>query len=368
MRSADAGSSGAVGREQQNRPVVEVVREEDDEIERRRIGPVQILEHEQHGCGSGALGEQRERLLEHLQLRARRPVDLPRLPERTQGLDERLVRQLRADEIDRAPDEAPRTRRRGRDVASSDASRVLPMPASPATRTVVPLPACAASSARSSSPSSRARPTNAALARAPCASIARHPLGSARSTRPKIRRPTAKDKALRPMRSRSSRPRSTIRAEEQRMTAGTDQREDRADEGSHSAGRRRPAAARARVGQTGRAADPVHSRLVAEPPLLGEAVRERARRRVPARCLRPPRSRHVRGAARARALHRRQALGRRRGGDHRRAGASTGRCSSAGRTAPSSSATTCARTARIASRRSTSSRARSSWARRPSAR
>ena len=66
------GLVGAVGREQQNRPVVEVVREEDDEIERRRIGPVQILEHEQHGCGGGALGEQRERLLEHLQLRARR--------------------------------------------------------------------------------------------------------------------------------------------------------------------------------------------------------------------------------------------------------------------------------------------------------
>ena len=100
-------------------------------------------------------------------------------------------------------------------------------------------------------------------------------------------------------------------------------------------------------GNAGRAADPVHPRLVAEPPLLGEAVRERARRRVPARRLRPPRPRHVRGAARARALHRRQALGRRRGGDHRRAAASTGRCSSAGRTAPSSSATTCARTARI---------------------
>ena len=72
-------------------------------------------------------------------------------------------------------------------------------------------------------------------------------------------------------------------------------------------------------GKRGRAADPVHPRLVAEPPLLGEAVRERARRRVPARRLRPARPRHVRGAARARALHRRQALGRRRGGDHRRA-------------------------------------------------
>ena len=40
-------------------------------------------------------------------------------------------------------------------------------------------------------------------------------------------------------------------------------------------------------------------------------------RRVPARGLRPTRTRHVRRTARARALHRRQALGRRRGGDHR---------------------------------------------------
>ncbi len=68
----------AVGREQQNPPGVEVVREEDDEIERRGIRPVQILEHEQHGSGSRAVREQCERLLEHLQLRARRvPIDPP---------------------------------------------------------------------------------------------------------------------------------------------------------------------------------------------------------------------------------------------------------------------------------------------------
>jgi hypothetical protein len=93
---------GAVGREQQNRPVVEVVCEEYDEIERRRVGPVQIVEHEQHGRVSGAVGEQRERLLEHPQLRAGLELQLS---ERTQGLDERLVGQLRPDEIDRAPQE-----------------------------------------------------------------------------------------------------------------------------------------------------------------------------------------------------------------------------------------------------------------------
>ena len=184
---------------------------------------------------------------------------------------------------------------------------------------------------------------------------------------------SSKDKALRPMRSAFSMAtidRSIRRAEEAGDDSSRTRRAeaDRADEGSRGTGRRRPAAARPRVGQAGRAADPVHPRLVAEPPLLGEAVRERAGRRVPARGLRPPRPRHVRGAARARALHRRQALGRRRGGNHRRAAVSTGRCSSAGPTAPSSSATTCARTARIGSPRSTSSRAPSSWARRRSGR
>ena len=55
---------GAIGREQENSPVVEVVGEEDDQVERRRVRPVQILQHEQHGCGGRAFGEQRERVLE----------------------------------------------------------------------------------------------------------------------------------------------------------------------------------------------------------------------------------------------------------------------------------------------------------------
>ena len=63
-------------------------------------------------------------------------------------------------------------------LASSEASRVLPMPASPATRTVAPLPARAASSARSSSPSSRARPTNTSLARATFRPVSRSSRGA----------------------------------------------------------------------------------------------------------------------------------------------------------------------------------------------
>jgi hypothetical protein len=67
---------------------------------------VQILQHEQHRCGCRALGEQRERLLEDPQLRARgRLVDRPKVSERTERLEERLVRQLRADEIERTAEQ-----------------------------------------------------------------------------------------------------------------------------------------------------------------------------------------------------------------------------------------------------------------------
>jgi hypothetical protein len=54
------------------------------------------------GAAYRPLDEQRERLLEHPQLRAGRAgVDLERLSQRTKGIGERLVRQIRADEIDR---------------------------------------------------------------------------------------------------------------------------------------------------------------------------------------------------------------------------------------------------------------------------
>ena len=103
----------AVRREQQQPPLGEVMREKDDEIERRRIGPVQILEHEQHGRGGGEATEERERLLEHTQLRAcgpdlrkpgQRALAVTSSP-RAQRLGERLVRQLGAYEVDAAPDE-----------------------------------------------------------------------------------------------------------------------------------------------------------------------------------------------------------------------------------------------------------------------
>ena len=119
---------GAVGDEQHDPPIVEIVGEEDDEIERRRICPMQILEHEQHRHERRAPGEQGERRLEHLELRARSTgIDEPKFPERMQGLDERLIRQFRADQIDRATEQdlesagARTTRDLGRQPGLADA-------------------------------------------------------------------------------------------------------------------------------------------------------------------------------------------------------------------------------------------------------
>ena len=60
-----------VRREHEQPAVADVVREVNDEIERRRVRPVHVLEHEQYGRGGGAPCEERERLLEDPQLRAR---------------------------------------------------------------------------------------------------------------------------------------------------------------------------------------------------------------------------------------------------------------------------------------------------------
>ena len=97
---------GAVGREQEHRLVVEVMREKDDEIQGRYVGPVQILEHKQHRSLGGPVAEQLQRPCECAQLRAGRlPVARRSVAERPQRLHERLVRQLRADEIDRVSEQ-----------------------------------------------------------------------------------------------------------------------------------------------------------------------------------------------------------------------------------------------------------------------
>jgi hypothetical protein len=95
----------AVGREQQHAPLVEIVREVHDEVERRRVSPVQVLEHDQHRCIRREVREEGERVLEDAQLGAGRLALGVPIPMRAQRLDERLVRQLGTDEIEAAPQE-----------------------------------------------------------------------------------------------------------------------------------------------------------------------------------------------------------------------------------------------------------------------
>ena len=112
----------------------------------------------------------------------------PRLPERTQGLDERLVGQLRADEIDRAAEEdlEPGVTRAFREFGRE---RGLPDPRFPGDE------------------DGRTRPRLRRVERA--AELHRAGRRVQRTRRSyascpwKIRRPAAKDKALRPMRSRA---------------------------------------------------------------------------------------------------------------------------------------------------------------------
>ena len=104
------------------------MREEDDEIQGRDVGPVQVLEHEQDRSLGCPVGEQLQRVLEGAELRAGRlPVRRPRVAERAQGLHERLVGQLRANEIDRVSEQdlepcvAGACRELGRDPGLADA-------------------------------------------------------------------------------------------------------------------------------------------------------------------------------------------------------------------------------------------------------
>ena len=118
----------AVGQQEEQAPVGRRVGEEGDEVERRLVGPVQVLEHEHDRCLGAEPADHRERLLEQAQARvgagaagecarlvARRAGEQPRqlartfqlrrARERAQRLDERQVGQARADELDAAADQ-----------------------------------------------------------------------------------------------------------------------------------------------------------------------------------------------------------------------------------------------------------------------
>ncbi len=84
----------------------DVVGEEDDEIEGRAVGPVEVFEYQQQWRRCGPFDEQREERLEQARLRRNwAGLDVPSSVERPDRLYERLIWQLRTVELDRVPDE-----------------------------------------------------------------------------------------------------------------------------------------------------------------------------------------------------------------------------------------------------------------------
>src|SRR5689334_8873204 len=94
--------------------VAQVVREEHNEVQRRRIGPVEILEDKQHRHNGRTLAKLRKYFLERPQLRTLRALlESPRLSERPQSLHERLIGQVGTDKIDAATEQHLDARRAG---------------------------------------------------------------------------------------------------------------------------------------------------------------------------------------------------------------------------------------------------------------
>ena len=94
---------GAVGGEQEERLGARVADEEDEEVARGGVGPVQVLDHQRDGAEAV---QQREQRLEHLRL-ARRVGH--RLAERPQRLGDRRVGEGRAAELQAVADKDART-------------------------------------------------------------------------------------------------------------------------------------------------------------------------------------------------------------------------------------------------------------------
>ena len=285
MRSADASSSARYVASRRTRRSSRLCARKTTRSSVERSAQCRSSSTSSTGRGRRPLGEQGERLLEHPQLRA---GAAPELAERRQGVDERLVGQLRADEVDRASEQdleacgACSVRDLGREPGLADPCFTGDEGAGAASRLRL----------------AERAPKRLELA---CASDERRACPA--SIAPRRDRVAA----------RYARERRKIRHRARCAIAAAGARSPRRDEhpeasdvdcgdeaaGSHCDGRRRAAAARAGVGKGGRPADPAHPRVVAEPSLLGPPVRERAGRGVPAGGLRPAWPRHVRGAARA---------------------------------------------------------------------
>ena len=194
----------AEGRQQQHPLVAEVVGEEDDQVERGVSAQCRSSSTSSRGaaaarsCSSASVS---------WNTRSCEPAACPSVRGKapsgrrasTNGWNGSSVPASSIECPSRASNPAPRAR-----AASSDASRVLPMPASPVTSAVVPPPARVASRARPSCPSSGTRPTNTSRAEASIQAVSRRRPRRGRrayaSGGGRIRRSAAKDTTAQPMR------------------------------------------------------------------------------------------------------------------------------------------------------------------------
>ena len=195
-------------------------------------------------------------------------------PKRSERVDERLVRQLSPDEVDRSPRQDVKPI-----VARAPPPRpptcVLPMPASPQMSPVAPRPCRAEASMPSSTLISLSRPTKNNVSGGPSIHpVSRRPQATGEHQAQGNGRVRRRGRKISPLarcgtgrRTNTLESTGSTRTRRREMTVtctatGHDSHED-----AHGRGRRRGAPARARVGPRDIPADRVPPRVVAEPPV-----------------------------------------------------------------------------------------------------
>ena len=194
------GFVGPDGRDEEDRLVVEIPDEEGQEIAARWVGPVEVLDHEDHGRRSRESNEDAEDKLEEATLReavvaadvgaegARGPASIRSGLPRISGMSLASSPRFGPSRAGSAPGSNPRTSARSASTngaygnppvpserqpprrtraaepvirpAKASTSRLLPMPASPAMTTSVDWPDVARANASASRSSSAVRPMN----------------------------------------------------------------------------------------------------------------------------------------------------------------------------------------------------------------
>jgi hypothetical protein len=168
--------TGAIGGDREHRQLAERIRERGQELERRLVRPLQVVEHNERVALRGDVGEgAADRLEQHRPIRGRRGFPELGQQQRKLGAQRAAAGEAVAFGAPVAPERShDRTLRSAGAVArraaqdhrvrvarESATSRVLPTPASPLKSTIEPAPRRACSSAPSSRASSSCRPTSA---------------------------------------------------------------------------------------------------------------------------------------------------------------------------------------------------------------